>query len=62
MINGFNLRCFSQLGPQRTLYVPGSLLKTGENEIFIFESDLPHNDVDINLRIVASVGQQLWSY
>ncbi len=38
-INGFNLGRFWKIGPQKTLYVPASLLKQGENEIIIFESD-----------------------
>lgn len=38
-INGFNLGRFWDIGPQRTLYVPASVLKKGENEIIVFESD-----------------------
>ena len=39
-INGFNLeRYFNDAGPQRTLYVPAPILKQGENEILVFESD-----------------------
>lgn len=37
-INGFNLGRYWNVGPQRTLYVPKSLLKDGENEIMVFES------------------------
>ncbi|GGG03473.1 glycoside hydrolase family 35 protein [Paenibacillus aceti] len=36
-INGFNLGRYWNVGPQRTLYVPGSLLREGNNEIIIFE-------------------------
>jgi beta-galactosidase len=36
-INGFNLGRYWERGPQRTLYVPAPLLKTGENELIIFE-------------------------
>ncbi len=39
IINGFNIGRFWNIGPQRTLYVPASLLRKGENEIIIFESD-----------------------
>ncbi|MEE1322081.1 MAG: beta-galactosidase family protein [Acutalibacteraceae bacterium] len=39
VINGFNIGRYWEIGPQRTLYVPASLLKEGENEIVIFESD-----------------------
>ncbi len=38
-INGFNLGRYWEIGPQKTLYVPASLLKNGKNEIIIFESD-----------------------
>ena len=39
MINGFNIGRYWEVGPQKTLYVPASLLKNGENEIVVFESD-----------------------
>lgn len=39
MINGFNLGRYWEKGPQKTLYVPRSLIKKGENEIIVFESD-----------------------
>ena len=39
VINGFNLGRFWEVGPQKTLYVPKGVLKRGENEIIIFESD-----------------------
>lgn len=38
-INGFNLGRYWEIGPQRTLYVPASVLKEGENEVIVFESD-----------------------
>ncbi len=38
-INGFNLGRYWEIGPQRTLYVPASVLKKGRNEIIVFESD-----------------------
>ncbi len=38
-LNGFNLGRFWEIGPQRRLYIPGPLLKEGENEIIIFETD-----------------------
>lgn len=39
-INGINIgRYFNPAGPQKTLYVPAPFLKTGNNEILIFESD-----------------------
>lgn len=39
VINGFNLGRYWEIGPQKTLYVPKSVLKEGENEILIFETD-----------------------
>lgn len=39
MINGFNIGRYWEIGPQKTLYVPASLLVKGKNEIIIFESD-----------------------
>ncbi len=39
LINGFNIGRYWEIGPQKTLYVPASLLKNGENEIIVFESD-----------------------
>ena len=39
VLNGFNLGRYWEIGPQKTLYVPSSLLKEGENELVIFESD-----------------------
>ncbi|GIP31503.1 beta-galactosidase family protein [Paenibacillus sp. J2TS4] len=36
-INGFNLGRYWERGPQETLYIPGPLLREGQNEIIIFE-------------------------
>lgn len=38
-INGFNIGRFWEIGPQKRLYIPAPLLKTGHNEIVIFETD-----------------------
>lgn len=38
-INGFNLGRFWEIGPQKRLYIPGPLLKKGDNEIILFETD-----------------------
>ena len=39
-VNGFNIgRYFNSAGPQKTLYVPAPLLKSGANEIIVFETD-----------------------
>ena len=39
LINGFNIGRYWEVGPQKNLFVPESLLKQGENEIVVFESD-----------------------
>ncbi len=39
LINGFNIGRFWEIGPQKTLYIPASLLRAGDNEIVVFESD-----------------------
>jgi len=36
-VNGKNLGRYWDIGPQQTLYLPGCWLKTGENEVVIFE-------------------------
>lgn len=38
-INGFNIGRYWEIGPQKTLYIPASLLNQGRNEIVVFESD-----------------------
>ena len=43
-VNGNNIgRYFNPAGPQKTLYVPAPFLKTGDNEIIVFESDYAEN-------------------
>ena len=39
VLNGFNLGRYWEIGPQKTLYVPASVLKEGANEMIVFESD-----------------------
>lgn len=38
-INGFHLGRFWEVGPQKRLYLPGPLLRKGQNEIIIFETE-----------------------
>jgi beta-galactosidase len=38
-VNGHNLGRFWDIGPQQTLYCPGPWLKTGRNEVIVFESN-----------------------
>ena len=40
VVNGHNLgRYFNLAGPQKTLYLPAPFLKSGENEVLVFDSD-----------------------
>ena len=39
IVNGTNIGRFWERGPQKRLYLPGPLLKQGENRIVIFESE-----------------------
>ena len=40
VVNGHNLgRYYNSAGPQKTLYLPAPFLKSGENEVIVFESD-----------------------
>ncbi len=40
MVNGFNIgRYYNSAGPQKTLYVPAPILRQGDNEIIVFETD-----------------------
>jgi len=49
------------LGPQRTLYVPASVLVSGMNLIVIFESDAPPSVVgQTSYRNMTFTDQQLW--
>lgn len=38
-VNGFHIGRFWEIGPQKRLYIPAPLLKNGQNEIIIFETD-----------------------
>ena len=38
-VNGLKIGRYWEIGPQKTLYVPKSLLKKGANEFVVFESD-----------------------
>ena len=47
-INGVNLGRFWDIGPQRTLYLPGELLKEKDNEIIILEHYPQTKNLEIN--------------
>lgn len=38
-VNGFNLGRYWEIGPQKRLYLPGPLLKSGVNELILFETE-----------------------
>lgn len=38
-VNGFNIGRFWEIGPQKRLYIPAPLLRIGENEIILFETE-----------------------
>lgn len=54
-INGFNLgRHWSDRGPQQRLYVPGPLLRRGENELLVLELHGPYKpDEPVYARTVS---------
>lgn len=39
LLNGFNLGRFWEKGPQKRLYIPSPLLRQGENELILFETE-----------------------
>ena len=47
-VNGRNLGRYDALGPQRTLYIPRSFLKSGENVVIVFESGKPSDSYTID--------------
>jgi len=38
-VNGFNVGRYWKVGPQYSLYIPAALLRSGENEIILFETE-----------------------
>lgn len=38
-VNSFHIGRFWEIGPQKRLYIPAPLLKNGQNEIIVFETD-----------------------
>jgi len=63
VLNGVNLGRFSERGPQRSLYVPGSILRgsSATNEVIIFESDVPSTIVNhLVSRNVTALDYRLW--
>jgi len=55
-INGFNLGRYWEIGPQKTLYVPRSILKAGCNEILVFESDGIKGNPEVDFQDKPQIG------
>ena len=45
-VNGFNVGRLWNIGPQKTLYIPAPLLKTGINELHLFELHSAGNTIE----------------
>ena len=56
LINGFNIGRYWEKGPQKSLYIPASLLKEGKNEIVIFESDGLAGDPIVEFKDYPTLG------
>lgn len=56
-INGFQLGRYWEAGPQRTLYVPGPLLRKGSNEIILFELHGINGLPEVELTDVPDLGE-----
>ncbi len=56
VINGFNIGRYWEIGPQKTLFVPKSILKAGKNEIVVFESDGLKGDPVVEFTDVHDIG------
>ena len=59
LVNGFNLGRFWDIGPQKTLYLPGCVLHQGKNEIIVFESEGCYRD-ELSVRGQADLGEVEW--
>lgn len=50
-VNGFNLGRYWSTGPQRTLYVPGPVLREGGNDVWVLElEEAPASGTVLRLR------------
>ncbi|WAP60297.1 glycoside hydrolase family 35 protein [Streptomyces sp. S465] len=55
-INGFALGRYWSRGPQRSLYVPAPVLRTGRNEIVVLELHAAHRARTVSLRAAPDLG------
>lgn len=55
-VNGFNLGRYWSAGPQRSLYIPGPLLRQGQNEIILFELHSASANCEIELTDIPDLG------
>lgn len=56
-INGFNLGRYWNAGPQKALYIPGPLLRKGENELVLFELQGGPESCEVELSDQPDLGQ-----
>lgn len=52
IVNGFVLARYLYLGPQQTVYLPAPFLKTGPNDILIFEHYQPQKCIRFNTDLI----------
>ncbi|CAL1528316.1 unnamed protein product, partial [Lymnaea stagnalis] len=50
IVNGFNLGRYWDQGPQRTLYLPGPLLREGANSILVFEENTSSGEITLDIK------------
>lgn len=55
-INGFNLGRYWSAGPQRTLYIPGPLLRKGQNELILLELHACPESCEVELSALPDLG------
>ncbi|MFD7984144.1 beta-galactosidase family protein [Kitasatospora indigofera] len=55
-VNGFHLGRHWSRGPQRSLYVPGPVLRQGSNEITVLELHAAHRALTVDLRDTPDLG------
>ncbi|MDG4856886.1 beta-galactosidase [Streptomyces sp. T-3] len=55
-INGFHLGRYWSRGPQRSLYVPAPVLRTGTNDLVVLELHAAHRTRTVDLRAAPDLG------